>query len=273
MTFLTIIVWIFNFLKISNFPKIKYNTDENSFAAITGPTSGIGLEFCKNFAKRGYNIILIGRNKDKLLNVKNILNEINHNLKIKIYNIDFHTINKEEKFIKIFQDDQINFLINNVGISYDEPGLFHNQNKILDIINCNITNTLLITKSAIQTYYKNGNVSIINISSILGKIPIPFFNVYSSSKLFISRFTQDLKMEYKFCKNFKFYSLEPWLISTKMSKSRVSIFSPTPEKYVNCLFNFNCYAYHDLLTIISNIPIINILLFKKIIKQINRKIN
>ena len=42
---------------------------KNSYALITGASSGIGLEIAKNFAKKGYNLVLTARRKDLLENI------------------------------------------------------------------------------------------------------------------------------------------------------------------------------------------------------------
>jgi 17beta-estradiol 17-dehydrogenase / very-long-chain 3-oxoacyl-CoA reductase len=47
--------------------RYKQNRGDSLWAVVTGATDGIGLEFCKQLAKRGFNIVMISRTQEKLV--------------------------------------------------------------------------------------------------------------------------------------------------------------------------------------------------------------
>ena len=60
----------------------------NSWAVVTGGTDGIGLEFCRQLAAKGYNIFILSRNQQKLDRVQKEIEEI-HKVKCKTLAVDF----------------------------------------------------------------------------------------------------------------------------------------------------------------------------------------
>ena len=71
--------------------------DERPWALVTGSTDGIGLGFCQNLAKRGFNLITVSRSFDKLLKRKAELMEEYPEVLIKCIAMDLSKINKIEK--------------------------------------------------------------------------------------------------------------------------------------------------------------------------------
>jgi len=69
---------------------------ENKFALITGASSGIGLEISKVLAKKGHNLILIARSKQKLEEVCEELSN-NHNIKCDYFSSDLTLIDSPDK--------------------------------------------------------------------------------------------------------------------------------------------------------------------------------
>lgn len=60
---------------------IKWKTGDNVWAIVTGATDGIGLEYAKQLAKIGFNLVIISRNKDKLNATQKFLKENYNNCK------------------------------------------------------------------------------------------------------------------------------------------------------------------------------------------------
>ena len=69
------------------------------YTIITGASSGIGRAFAKEYAKRGDNLILIARSKDKLLGLKEIL-ESTYTINVQIINYD---LSQEKAGFTIYQ--------------------------------------------------------------------------------------------------------------------------------------------------------------------------
>ena len=96
----------------------------NAFALVTGASSGIGLEIARSLARRGYNIILTARSKDKL---KALAKEISDNFKVKtsVYPCDLSDKKAPDKIFKFCELNKYNVsvLVNNAGFA--NPDKFH----------------------------------------------------------------------------------------------------------------------------------------------------
>ena len=88
-------------------------------AVITGASVGIGLETAIGLAKKGYNLILVSRNLDKLTRVKKSI-EIEYNIKCNIFSFDLSLVEENIKFFKLVSKEYntVDILINNVGAIY-----------------------------------------------------------------------------------------------------------------------------------------------------------
>ena len=97
---------------------------KNTFALVTGASSGIGLEIARSFAKRGYNVILTARSEDKL---KNLAKEISYEFKVKtsVFPCDLSDKTAPDKIFKFCKLNKYNVsvLVNNAGFA--NPDKFH----------------------------------------------------------------------------------------------------------------------------------------------------
>ncbi|MBV4419475.1 SDR family oxidoreductase [Clostridium tyrobutyricum] len=165
---------------------------------ITGASSGIGYELSKIFARNGFNLILIARNKTKLIQLSNyLINTFHVDIKIIIKDLNKDTA-AEDIFNEIKEKKiKVHTLINNAGIGY--CGIFHNTNieKDLYIIYTNIRSLTILTKLFSKEMVKNGEGNILNVASTGAFQPGPYISTYYASKAYVLSFSQAIRNELK----------------------------------------------------------------------------
>ena len=128
-------------------------------ALVTGASSGIGRDIAKELSKRGYDLILVARNVERLEEVKKQIQT-----KAEIISMD---ISKEENCEKLFQDyKDIDILVNNAG--FGDCGHFEETSldKDIQMIKTNIIAYHILTKLYLKEMIKNNNGKILNVKYI-----------------------------------------------------------------------------------------------------------
>lgn len=94
---------------------------KNKIAVLTGATGGIGSKIAELLNKDDFNLILLAKNKKKLLSLKNKLNKKNKKNKIYIYCFDISSSEAIKENLKkiINKFKKIDILINNAGVLHD----------------------------------------------------------------------------------------------------------------------------------------------------------
>ena len=109
------------------------------YTLVTGPTSGIGFDFAKIFAKKGHNLVLVGRNRNKLNAVKKTIEEINKEIRVYDFLIDLTEKDAAQKIFDFTQSNNlfIDILVNNAG--FGDIGKFYQRdfNKQMEMIQVN----------------------------------------------------------------------------------------------------------------------------------------
>ena len=165
-------------------------------ALITGASSGIGRDIATELAKRGYDLILVARNIEKLNQVKeNILTNCN-NINIKIIQMDVSTPENCKNLYNQVNDD-IDILINNAGFGVFGDFTKTDIDKEIQLINTNITAVHILTKLFLQDMEKKNKGHILNVASIAGFMPGPLMATYYSTKAYVVRFSESIREELK----------------------------------------------------------------------------
>ncbi|WP_303849176.1 SDR family NAD(P)-dependent oxidoreductase [Apibacter mensalis] len=189
-------------------------------ALITGATSGIGQATAKIFAEKGINLILCGRRKSRLDDIKKELED-----KVKITTLSFDVGNREAVFsaIESLSDQNkkdINILVNCAGNAHGLDTFLDSSIDDFDsMIDSNVKGLLYVSKAVVPILVANKRGHIINISSIAGKETYPKGTVYCATKHAVEAISKGMRMDL-LTKGIKVTNIAPGAVETEFSLVR-----------------------------------------------------
>ncbi|HTJ78007.1 MAG TPA: SDR family oxidoreductase [Rariglobus sp.] len=164
-------------------------------ALVTGASSGIGAIYADRLAHRGYDLILVARNADRLAAVAERITAATGR-SVEVFPADLSAapdrLRVEER---LGSDASIELLVNNAGFGGVAPLLQSNVDTMEEMIDLNVTALTRLTYAAVPGFVARGRGTVINISSIVAIAPELMNGVYGASKSFVLTFTQSLDHE------------------------------------------------------------------------------
>ena len=164
-------------------------------ALVTGASSGIDAIYADRLAKRGYDLILVARNGERLSAVATRIGaETRRKVETVVADLGAQgDLGKVEAVLKSGRN--ISLLVNNAGVGGTAPLLSADVDKMQQMIDLNVTALMRLTYAAVPSFVSRGGGAIINISSIVAIGPEILNGVYGGSKAFVLAFSQSLKHE------------------------------------------------------------------------------
>ena len=168
-----------------------------SYALITGATGGLGKAFVYTLANRGNNLLLTGRSEEKLTALKRELEEKYAGIDVRVYAADLSNEgSRYEMMDKIALDGvRISTLVNVAGADVQKGLMEYTQEKIA--FQCRVNFEAAVSMCRFAIGRKATRLEIINVSSVSGIYPMPYFAIYSATKGALTSFSQALRMEMK----------------------------------------------------------------------------
>jgi short-subunit dehydrogenase len=164
-------------------------------ALVTGASSGIGAVYAHRLAQRGYDLILVARNADRLSQLASRLTTESGRT-IETLAADLGNKVELARIEDVLKTDaSITLLVNNAGVGGTAPLLSSDVDKMQDMIDLNVTALTRLTYAAVPGFVARGGGAIINIASIVAIAPEVLNGVYGGSKAFVLAFSQSLKHE------------------------------------------------------------------------------
>ncbi|MDX9892439.1 MAG: SDR family oxidoreductase [Bacteroidales bacterium] len=169
----------------------------NNTALITGASSGIGLDLAKIHAKKGGDLVLVARNKQKLLEIKH---EFESNYHIEVVAIE-QDLSRKDAAQEVYNQTKqfgitVDILINNAG--FGDFGFFAETDwfKEYEMISLNIVALTQLTKLYAQDMIEQGSGRILNVASIAAFLPGPKMAIYYATKAYVLSFSEAIANEF-----------------------------------------------------------------------------
>ncbi len=165
-------------------------------ALITGASGGIGKEFARIFAQKGYNLVLVARSTDKLEKIKTQLENF-YGVDVFIVTLDLSSPSAADFLFAYTQKKGINVdvLVNNAG--FGTLGRFAESDisKQQQMINLNVLTLTKLCHLYLPYMLEKSEGKILNVASIAGFAPGPGMSVYYATKAFVLSFSDALATE------------------------------------------------------------------------------
>lgn len=157
---------------------------------ITGTSSGIGKSTVFEFANKGWNVIATQRNPEKEKDFAALPN-------VRLYALDVTNLESITQTLQKVKDEfgSIEVIVNNAGYGVDGAFEAMSDEVIEKQFNTNVFGLMRVTREAIKLMRPQRGGTIIQISSMGGKITFPLYSIYHSTKFAVEGFTESLHYE------------------------------------------------------------------------------
>ena len=207
-------------------------------ALITGASRGIGKAIALELARQGIqHLLLVARDRQRLADVASEITTMG----VKVTTLSLDLTQTSCINIAIAQawrvHRPIHLLVNCAGVAHQAPFLETQLPKVEEEISINILGMMTITRLMAKRMASQKEGTIVNVSSLMGKVAAPTMSTYSATKFAIIGFTQALRSELA-DHNIKVVALLPTLTDTDMTR-RLKLFRwmmpMTPERVAQSL--------------------------------------
>ena len=167
-------------------------------AVITGGSRGIGAEYAKGLASRGYSLLLVGRDRIRLEQVSHDVTK-RHAVAVTTASIDLTTVTAADELFEAAQQHQtpIDILVNNAGFGFFGEFSKMPADQVQAMLRLHINTIVESTRLFLPDMIHRRNGAIINVSSVAGFLPIPYMAEYAATKAFLISFSEALAEEVK----------------------------------------------------------------------------
>lgn len=165
-------------------------------ALVTGASSGLGVEFARVLARRGVDLALTARRRDRLEALAEDLRKT-HGVDVVVFPADLASADGPRELFDAIQSAglRIDILINNAGFGYFGPMLDQTVDQISEMVAVNVSALTTLTRLFAQSMKAQGGGFILQVSSYAALQPIPRYAIYSAAKAYVVALAQSLRHE------------------------------------------------------------------------------
>lgn len=207
------------------------------FALVTGASSGIGLEFARQLAARGYNLLIVSNEEAIRDRAEELREAFSPQLSVipLVMDLSLQSSARELYEYTRTQEIEIEVLVNNAGVYHDRDILDDSEAFTSLILNLHMYTPAMLCYLFGQDMRAHKHGYILNVCSVTSKIVAQRLGTYASTKSFLAAFTRSLHIELKpygvYVTNVSpgavdtgLFNIRPWM--TKAGKCLGIIVSP-----------------------------------------------
>ena len=175
---------------------VSPSPQRNPFAVLTGASRGIGAEYARALAGQGYDLLLVSRDAARLAQLSREL-ESNAHVRVHVCIADLaqphaaHQLFAESRRHRHTPD----VLINNAGFGLYGDFVSHPLSRIQEMLQLHIHTVVESMRFFLPGMVERGSGVIINVASLAGMLPIPYFAEYAATKAFLLSLSEAMARE------------------------------------------------------------------------------
>ncbi len=162
-------------------------------ALVTGASSGLGIEFAEQLARRGANVILVARREDRLQSVASDL-RARFGTQVTVLVHDLSEVGSGEALLTAIRELglSVDVLVNNAGFATNAAVVDEDLHALQQEIQLNVGTLVELTAGVLPAMRANNRGVVLNVASTAAFQPVPNMAVYAATKAFVLSFTEAL---------------------------------------------------------------------------------
>ncbi|NCN26359.1 SDR family NAD(P)-dependent oxidoreductase [bacterium] len=183
-------------MALSKFRLKKITRDKISgrTALVTGASSGLGVDFAKQLAEAGANLILVARSEEKLNELKKELVS-DFKVEVDVLVVDLSKTKSAKTVYDFSKEKNVTILLNNAGVGLHGHFLKQDLNPSAEMINLNVNTLVKLTHLFAKQMLEKSDGYILQTASVAGFMPLQGYSVYAATKAFVLSFSQAINWE------------------------------------------------------------------------------
>jgi len=166
------------------------------WAVVTGASSGIGLAFAHELARRGYPVLAVARRRERLDELVRQANQ--QRWRVEALTSDLQTSEGVSAVVqRVAELGEVELLINNAGFGTWGAFVDLPLERELGLVRLNVVTVVELTRRLLPGLVKQGRGGVINLASEQAFQPVPYFASYAASKAFVLSFSEAIAYELK----------------------------------------------------------------------------
>ena len=165
-------------------------------ALITGASSGIGEAFARQLAKRGHDLVIVARRRERMEKLAAELSEA-HGVEGEVVEADLADDSAVATVEERLRRGDIDLLVNDAGFGTRGEFAGLPLARELEELDVNVRALMRLTHAALGPMVGRGRGAVINVASTGAFQPVPHMATYAATKAFVLHFSEALHEEVK----------------------------------------------------------------------------